>query len=308
VQAGEIKAPEKAAITIVDTTPAFWSFWEAAQGKSEEERVRLFMESVVNTHPELYAEDVINSVALTGAGANKDPGKVVTNYLHEVIPFIPRMKSISDTIQHDFESYAADFTLTFPRYAPAAPVYFMVSIFSFDGGTRNIGGKSALLFGIDGIARFHQPDDNLKVFFDHELFHLYHDQIAPELADDDAPLWMSMWEEGLATYVSRKMNDGSTEAQALMSPTLARQTKAVLPKAAKELLVNMDSLDKKEYAAFFYGTNGRADLPPRCGYYVGYLVAQRLGAKRSLQQMADLRGGELKEAVRRALEQLAAQP
>ena len=74
---------------------------------------------------------------------------------------------------------------------------------------------------------------------------------------------------------------------------------------ARELQSNAESHDKDEYAAFFFGQNSRPDLPPRGGYYVGYRVAQILGAGRTIQQLALLRGAKLKAAVMQALEQLA---
>ena len=79
----------------------------------------------------------------------------------------------------------------------------------------------------------------------------------------------------------------------------------MLPALARELQSNAESHDKDEYAAFFFGQNSRPDLPPRGGYYVGYRVAQILGAGRTIQQLALLRGAELKAAVMQALEQLA---
>jgi len=46
-------------------------------------------------------------------------------------------------------------------------------------------------------------------------------------------------------------------------------------------------------------------VPPRGGYYVGYRVAGRVAAGRSLQQLARLRGPELEAAVRLALQQFS---
>ena len=293
-------------IKVINTTPAFWQFWEAAQGKSDQERAQLFFKLVVNAYPELYGAGVIGNNALSGKQDDKAENDSVMKYLTNVQSYIPRMKIISNDIARDFDTYAKDFTLTFPKYAPHTNIYFMVSLFGFDGGTRTINNKTALLFGIDGIARYHPEGESLKVFFDHELFHQYHDQIAPDLTDDDAPIWAQLWEEGLATYISQQMNAGSTEAQVLMSPTMSAATKPILQKIAQELVDNADSKDKNEYAAFFYGSNGRADLPPRCGYYVGYQIAQQIGQKYTVQQLAELRGSELRTAVLDVLKQLAA--
>jgi hypothetical protein len=46
-------------------------------------------------------------------------------------------------------------------------------------------------------------------FFDHELFHLYHRQVVgADAPHDNEPAWWTMWMEGLATYVSQRMNPG----------------------------------------------------------------------------------------------------
>jgi hypothetical protein len=233
----------------------------------------------------------------------------IESYLQALPPYIASMRQISATIGRDFRAYADDFTRSFPDYAPNTPVFFTVSLFQFDGGTRPVGNRTALLFGIDAIARFHGADTNLKVLFDHELFHQYHDQIAPELTDDDAPLWVSLWEEGLATYVSQRMNPGSTDAQVLMFPSnLAEQAAPLMRELASELRANFRSTDREEYALFFFGQKVRANWPPRSGYYVGYRIAQTLGQGHSLQEIAAWRGAPLQEAVRKALDDFAAAP
>jgi hypothetical protein len=304
-RADENPASPAARLTVIDATPAFWKFWRTAAGKPEDVRVQMFIDHVVAANPELFESDVLNSAAVTGSPPPPEAGSIVARYLHDVEPYIDTMRRLSATLRDSLDAYARDFTTTFPDYAPRTPVYFTVSLFSFDGATREVGDSTALLFGIDGIARFHAPGSNLKVFFDHELFHQYHDQVAPELSVDDAPLWMSLWEEGLATWVGRQMNAGSSEADALMSDTLAGAAGPMLPALARELLENFASTDPKEYAAFFFGANGRPDLPPRCGYYVGYRVAQQLAAGRTLRQLAALHGPELEAAVRGALDELA---
>jgi hypothetical protein len=304
VEAGPI-AP--ASIAAIDATPAFWKFWDAAEGKPDIERVQLFNDIVVAAHPELFGSDVLNKAALAGISSNEHAASIASAYLRAVVPYIPRMRSISQSIRDSFDTYASEFKATFPDFAPKSPVYFTVSLFSFDGATRSVGGKTALLFGIDGIARYHGEGESLKVLFDHELFHQYHEQIIPDDGDDNTPLWMSLWEEGLATFVSQQMNSGSTEAQIFMSDKLADLTKPMLPALARELLENFDSLDRNEYAAFFYSANGRPDIPGRCGYVVGYRIAQYLSAGRSLQRLALLKGPELKAAVKQALEKMADQ-
>ena len=303
----ETAAQQNNQIQITDTTPGFWKYWDNMQGKNDQEKVQLFFDYVIDAYPDLYQANVLGKEALTGHRNDEKINADVLKYLHAVEPYVPRMKIISTEIGKNLDLYAKDFALTFPKYAPKTPIYFMVSLFGFDGGTRTINDKTALLFGIDGIARFHQEGESLKVLFDHELFHQYHDQIAPDLTGDEAPIWSRLWEEGLATYVSRQMNKDSSEAQALMSTTLPDAAKPKLAVMARELADNADSTDQKEYAAFFHMNNGRQDVPPRGGYYVGYKVAQQLGSTRTLNQLAELHGDELKQEILKALRQMAEQ-
>ena len=61
-------------------------------------------------------------------------------------------------------------------------------------------------FGIDAIAILHGPGD-MPSFFAHELFHIYHRQVmGSRMPDPDNFTWWEMWEEGLATYVSARLN------------------------------------------------------------------------------------------------------
>ena len=62
-------------------------------------------------------------------------------------------------------AYCSDEAMPQPKYAPATKIYVMISMFGFDGGTRTINNKTALLFGIDGIARYHKEVESLKVVF-----------------------------------------------------------------------------------------------------------------------------------------------
>ncbi len=295
-------------IKAINTTQEFLRFWDQAEGKPEAERIQLFLDSVVGAHPELFTKDVLGSLALSGPDAAADKKAVAGTYLKEVARYLPRMRELATTLDRDLARYAKEFSATFPDYASKMPIYFTVSLFSFDGGTRMVNGQMALLFGIDGIAKYNGADDKLSVLLHHELFHQYHAQIAPELGADETPIWISLWEEGLATYVSQKMNPGTSDAEALFSKTLMEKMPPIMPAVTRELLANFDSMDKKEYAAFFYGKNDRNDLPGRGGYYVGLRIAQQLGAKHSLRELAAMRGPELKAAVRAALESLSVEP
>ncbi len=297
----ESVAPKRADITVIDATPEFWQFWDANSQKPDGERVQAFFDTVVGGRPDLFGGGVLGSGSLTNRSTDPAVRKRVATYLHEVAPLIPRMRRLSKTIG-SFRHYAQEFGISFPDYAPTTPVYFTVSLFAFDAGVRFAGGEAAVFFSIDGIARYDGPDADFKIIIDHELFHQYRTQIAPESSDHSEALWAYLWEEGLATFVSQQLNPGSNAAQVLMvPPNLSELASPMLPALARELLANLDSKDANEFAAFFAFDNHRPDLPLRSGYYVGYRIAKKLSSGRSLQELAALRGPELKAAIQHAL-------
>src|SRR5262249_54089316 len=100
------------------------------------------------------------------------------------------------------------FTETFPDFRNIGRIYLVHSLGEMDGGTREINGRSYFIFGADVIARYH-TSDNERPFFHHELLHVYHAQF---FSDCD-PVWCSLWQEGLAVYVSEQLNPGATDAQ-----------------------------------------------------------------------------------------------
>ena len=284
--------------------PTFWKFWDSTIQQPNDVRVQAFFNTVVAAYPDLFHHGLIASGALTDLGSVPEVQERVSKYLHDVKPYIPTMRDITINIHKNFSRYVNDFSRTFADYAPTTPVYFTVSLFGFAAGMNLSGETPGLYFGIDELARIHGSNDNLKVIFDHELFHQYHHQIAPEISANEVA-WAYMWEEGLATYVSRQMSPGCTIDQALMIPSrLSELAKPHLRELAQRLLDEPDSTDPTTYLDLFSTDKTPAGLPARSGYYLGFRVADMLGATRSLTELAHLRGPELKHAVLEALTEL----
>ena len=147
----------------------------------------------------------------------------------------------------------------------------MDSLGRFDGAGRVVGGRPALVLGIDQIAREGKflP---LQQFLSHELFHRYHGA-ASGFSDDPGEhqaIWRTLWAEGLATYASFRMTPGATVDSALIAPPgLAEKARPNVPAIARDLLAHLDRPDHDTYALYFtYGGNEavRRGLPWRAGY------------------------------------------
>ncbi len=129
-------------------------------------------------------------------------------------------------------------------------------------------------------------------------------QIAPAMSVNDA-VWAYMWEEGLATYVSRQMSPGASVDDALVAPPrLFELAKPHLQKLAKLIIDHPDSTDPNTIGDLFSLNRSLPGIPARSGYCLGFKIAELLGADRSLTQLAHLEGEDLRQSVMKALIQV----
>jgi predicted metal-dependent hydrolase len=83
--------------------------------------------------------------------------------------------------------------------------------------------------------------------------------------------------------------------------TLIRKTDQQMPQLARELRENLDSTSMDTFMNFLSGSPKRKDIPARCGYYIGMLVARELNRKHSLRELARLRDQQLRKEIESAL-------
>lgn len=171
-----------------------------------------------------------------------------------------------------------------------------------DGGTRTVDGHTYMIFGTDVMARIYEPGGTTP-FFHHELFHFYHKAYFGECE----AFWCSLWSEGLATYVSEQLNPGADDRAMLLTlpEPIRPAVDANLNYAVCEARSRLDSEEMSDYAPFFFGNAHIERLPPRSGYYIGYLVAKEAGRTRTVQQLAHLSVAEARPIVEAALASLA---
>jgi len=270
-----------------DLMPAFWSFWEKARGQAPAEQYRLFEEIVRSPNRAVY-EGVLH-------GSTKPPSELIQRALEGVPPIEASMRQLSGRLAADLPGELAAFRKSFPRFQCSTPVYFLYSAGAFDGATRDVNGKSALMFGLDVIARL---KEELSPLLAHELFHVYHEEAVAE--DPDTFGW-ALWAEGLATYVSRRLNPELPEQQICCMPQIAD---AAVPRLAGEALRLLDSEKREDYARFFLG-GAELDIPSRSGYVLGYRIATEAGKTRTLEELAALSPAQVRALEIVELERMA---
>jgi hypothetical protein len=292
--AGDAKAAGETQVHVVNLMPAFFTAWDRGLGKPLDERVRLFESAVI--YP--------NRGAYDNSEFKLDHAHLAW-YLNEVERWVPRMRRMSGTIATELPAGERALVAAFPDLRPVT-VYFLPSLMHFDGQTRN----GTLFFGVDGLVAFDGSNVNLSVVVTHELFHIYHYQVNAETYGESgsthAPVHAQLWTEGLATYVSERLNPTATRAQVLVSEELASLPPAKTSELACSIEPKLDSARDADATPFFDLGVKPAGLPPRGGYLIGLLVAEQLGTTRTLRELALLKGPELHAAIASGVRHLCA--
>lgn len=200
-----------------------------------------------------------------------------------------------------YEAGIQHFRRDFPGFTPDVPVYLLHSLGEMDGGTRELGGKTYLIFGADVIAQIHEPHD-LTPFLDHELFHVQHHRYFP----DCEQVWCPLWAEGLATYAAKVVNPGADDGQLLLtSPKPIRAAvDATWPSALCFTRMRLFSAEAADMNALFVGGADAKNFPDRFGYYVGLRLAEELGRKYRLPELASMPPDRVKTAITTGIDRL----
>jgi hypothetical protein len=283
-----------ASYKVVDIMPSFWQFWEQSQNLDQEAKIRLFRQLVFEPNKEVFE-------AFTG----KSDDARLARYLEKVQKYIPAMRRLYDQVITDLPRSGRSFAKKFPDGKGNGTIYFLPNLLSgWNAGAGSPGGRPMLLFGVDSIVQINREGFNIAVLFHHELFHLYHNELHPEWQDKkrgEIPLYRSFWGEGLASYVSKVLNPKASDEDVVLATPLIQQTEALMPKLVRELRENLDSTSMDAVMNFLSGSPKRPDIPARCGYYIGMLVARELNRKHSLRELARLRDPQLRKEIENAL-------
>lgn len=279
----------------VDLMPAFWQAY--AQAASAPDRVQALQASFFSPHAEVYA----------AAGLKTSPERIAR--------WLPGFDAMAADVKHvvaDFPAvYAAHarrFAAAFPDFDRSrAPVYLLPSLFAFDGHLEPGGDTLPLFIGADGLVRYHGTTPDLAVFLDHESFHLYQSQLAPALMlDPSPPVYVTLWTEGVATYVSERLNPDAALLHVLLDDTrLAGADADTRRGLAGAILAALDSTQEAD-ALRFFSAGSEGPWPARGGYLIGLEVARRVGRDMPLAQLPRLHGAALRDRLAVELAAIAA--
>lgn len=289
--AGDTPSPAPKAPQVHNIAMSFVRFWDADKDQPAAQQLADFKKEVAPGFPGFY--DIARfDGEMTQQKMDEHIAKAIAGFPEIRDAYIRKASQFEDGLP----GYIAGFKKWFPDFEPTTEIYVLNSLGEMDGGTRTINGHEYLIFGIDGMVRYH-GNGNEAPFFDHELFHTYH---YPAVADcEDETVWASLWREGLATYVSKVMNPTANDTELLLTipNNMAERTQQVLSAALAQLESVLDNKDHATYAGLFNARQDATGLPPRRGYYLGYLVAKEAAKTHDLHQLAKLNCGQVHDLV-----------
>jgi hypothetical protein len=204
-----------------------------------------------------------------------------------------------------------------PDLKPGATVFLLPAPrVAIGGSVRPLAGRDAVIFGTEEIGQVLDSRTGFDVLVHHELAHLYHMQVNPEVRRMIAEVYMPpyavgrarmyevLWLEGLAAYMSRALNPGAPDKEVLLSESVAPAVAASWPRIGAEIREHLDSSKKADIDLYLFDSDASGRIPRRTGYYVGMLIAEELAKESTFPELCRLAGPRLRAEVERALRRL----
>jgi hypothetical protein len=284
---------------LIDLTRDYADFYDHTQGMDDAARVAAFKTRFEPLFPGFY--DIARQpwttqarydqrIALSFAQFSSMRGR----YTRTAVSFTSMLRPALDS-----------FTEAFPDMGPVGDIYLVNSLGEMDGGVREINARYYFVFGADMMASIHTWT-NERPFFQHELFHIYHRQFFAGCEQ----LWCHIWMEGLAVDAALTLNPHASDDELLLNlPQPIRQAvDQNLQEAVCAVRARLDSTSQDDAGKLLSFARFNERLPPRFGYYVGYLIARQAARGRSLTAIAHLDVNAARPVMEEALAQLATCP
>ena len=252
---------------IINLADDFYSVYQSSRDFSPEKRTELFSEHFTSKFGPFYTD--------------KDFIKSIESFSEIEEIFLLKNEILSKNLKGSMEL----FTKAFPDFKTETPIYILHSLGRFNGATRDLNNKSYLMFGVDMMAKYHIWKDDTP-FFHHELFHVYHENYFQCKKE----LWCSLWTEGLATYVSHQLNSSANNNELMLNipENMIENVHSRLLYSLTDLKSKFYSKEPEENSSFFNFRKDETNLPYRRGYYLGYILAQKIGKNYSIAELAKM--------------------
>ena len=278
---------------FVDLTADFARIADATDGMEEAARIARVRTQMDALLPGFYApRDSITPARFDAR---------VAKALRDFDSLRPRYEQVRREFPAAFDAGIEHFRKVFPDSVPNLPVYLVHSLGEMDGGLRNLGGQTYLIFGADVIARLHDRG-TITPLLNHELFHVENGKYFADCGE----VWCALWVEGLATYAAKVMNPGADDRQLLLTTPrpIRSAVDASWPAAACFTRERLSSSAEEELQVMFAGGPAVGEFPRRFGYYVGLRAIEESAGAHELPDLAKMGPEQAKSVLTAGLDGL----
>lgn len=279
-----------------DLMPRFWRTYDVSRQAELSDRVAALAADFFLPEAESYSAAGFNDAGSHGRLLDAR----VAAWLARLDGMAAPVRAIARALPAAWKEHDLRFRSAGLIRVRGAEAIFLPSLFSFTGYSRIWKGNPMLFLAPDGIVDKIGERPDLAVLFDHEVFHVYHDVAAPDLTGP--LLWMRLWREGLATYVSERLNPSVSLDQVLMSGDLARIDVRQIASAARYVLAKLDDGDD---SGSLFDVDRHEGFPPRMGYLLGLTVAKAMTSGMPIDAAAHLSAADVRPRLMDALSKLA---
>jgi hypothetical protein len=287
------------AIQIVNAAPDI-----LAAAQAEDPRARgAALAKCLNPYVELYAAVV--GIPNVGGQAGA--------YASALDSQVPGLKRLADTsaVSNALNGCVKSFKNTFPKFdSSELTIYILPSFGRFQAQSRTFHDRPVLLLD-SGFFATRTQGEIPPAFVHHEMFHLYHYQLRPDVRSGTEKFFKSgqpptlatlLWVEGLAVHTARQLNPSAGDAELFPSASVVEATKSQFNRLVQAAADHADEATMPAISGFFYFPRmDHAAIPQNCGYVIGEGLINQLLKDRSLEQIMALRDAELSAAMRDAL-------
>jgi len=238
-----------------------------------------------------------------------------TRFLHLMEGNDAKFRHVENRFQNRFAIAWKRFKANTPDANADVAVYLLPAPRNAVGGSvRPLKNTSAIIFGAEELAGVIDSKEAFEVLVQHELTHLYHMQVNPEMrqmvkqvymppfSEGAAKLYQVMWLEGLAVYRSKLLNPRASDLEIVLSGSVAQELQTQWPNVGVNLRKSLDSTKTADINKYLFDAPNTESIPRRTGYYVGMLIAKHLSTKYSFAEMCRLKGGTLRKEVGSSLD------
>jgi hypothetical protein len=265
------------------------------------------------TRGKLLAEHLAAMAALYRELGVMDIGTASEQYAASLDGQRAGLQRLADarSIEVELDAALKGFRARFPAFdADNLSIYVLPSFGRFQAQSRIFQKHPTLLLDTGFFATM-TAGTIPRPFVHHELLHLYHYQLRPDVAagaeaffrtGQPPSLGSLLWVEGLAVHVARQLNPGAPDAQLFPSAAIVPATQQ---QYSRLMLIVRDRVDESTMSAicqFFYFPcpDEKNPIPMNSGYVLGERLVNGMLESDSLEKVMLLKDGELSSAVLRA--------